>query len=77
MAPAVLSVSLTNDAAPTVPVITKARGASPLIPRHTSSSQTQANMAVPSANLTKHRFVPCGPGVTSYYDLPIGGIASR
>ena len=72
MAPAVLSVSLTNDAASTAQVITKAPASL------TSDTSAHFEFSDPGKHgsfqckLDKALFVPCGPGGTGYYDPALG-----
>jgi len=72
MAPAVLSVSLTNDAASTAQVITKAPASL------TSDTSAHFEFSDPGKHgsfqckLDKAPFVPCGPWGTSYNDLAPG-----
>ncbi len=71
-APAVLSVSSTNDVAPPVPVITKAPEALTYDTSAHFEFSDQGQYGSFQCRLDDTPYGPCGPGGVSYFDLGLG-----
>ena len=74
-APAVLSVSLTYDSPPPVPVITMAPASSTYDTSAHFEFSDQGQFGGFQCRLDDAQFGPCGPGGVSYSDLGLGGTA--
>ena len=71
-APAALSVSLTNEAAPPVPLITEAPASSTYDTSAQFEFSDQGQYGGFQCRLDNAQFEPCGPGGASYSDLGLG-----